>query len=82
MENGQYNERFEYIHMCPEQTIQAHKDLKGKLLVPIHNGTFKISFHAWKDPLQRITKLGEEENIRVLISRMGEVIDILSPPEK
>lgn len=82
IENGQYNERFEFVHMFPKQTIQAHKDLKGKLLVPIHNGTFKISFHPWKEPMTRITELGKEENIRVLIPRMGEVIDIASPPEK
>ncbi|WP_071627823.1 MBL fold metallo-hydrolase [Poseidonibacter lekithochrous] len=82
MENGQYNERFEYIHMFPEQTIQAHKDLKGKLLVPIHNGTFKISFHPWNEPMERISTLAKKEKTNVLIPKMGEVIDILSPPIK
>lgn len=82
MECGQYNERFEYIHMFPEQTMQAHKDLKGKLLVPIHNGTFKISFHPWYEPMERITELGKTENVNVLIPVMGEIIDILAPPKK
>lgn len=82
IENGQYNERFEYVHMFPEQTIQAHKDLKGKLLVPIHNGTFKISFHSWKEPMERITKLAKQKNIKILIPMMGEIIDILSPPKE
>lgn len=82
LENGQYNERFKDIHMFPEQTIQAHKDLKGKLLVPIHNGTFKISFHQWNEPMNRITQLGKKENIKILIPKMGEVIDILSPPKE
>ena len=82
MECGQYNERFEYIHMFPKQTMQAHKDLQGKLLVPIHNGTFKISFHPWYEPMQKITELAEQENVKVLIPPMGEVINILSPPEK
>lgn len=82
MENGQYNKKFSYIHMFPEQTVQAHKDLKGKILVPIHNSTFKISVHPWVEPIERITKIAEEENIKLIIPKMGEIVDILSPPER
>ena len=81
IENGQYNKRFEYVHMFPEQTIQAFKDVKGKILVPIHNSTFKISFHPWNEPMKRITELAKKENIKIIIPKMGEIIDISSPPK-
>jgi L-ascorbate metabolism protein UlaG (beta-lactamase superfamily) len=36
MECGAYNEKWHYVHMYPEETVQAHIDLKGKILHPIH----------------------------------------------
>ena len=41
--------------MFPEETVQAHLDLGGRILHPIHWGTFKLSSHAWYDPMQRVT---------------------------
>jgi hypothetical protein len=41
--------------MFPEQTVQAHMDLRGKLLHPVHWGTFNLSLHPWYDPMERLT---------------------------
>lgn len=46
LECGQYNEDWPYIHMMPEQTVQASIDLKAAVLMPIHWGKFKLSLHA------------------------------------
>lgn len=50
LEVGAYNEKWKEIHMMPHQSIQAHIDLNGKVLFPIHNGTFDLSIHAWYEP--------------------------------
>ncbi|MBF0238853.1 MAG: MBL fold metallo-hydrolase [SAR324 cluster bacterium] len=81
MENGAYNLNWPEVHMFPEQTLQAFKDLKGKLLVPIHNGTFDLSLHSWYEPMERITELAHKENVHVLIPLMGQVVDAEKPPE-
>ncbi len=56
LECGAYNKAWEPIHMLPEQTAQAHLDLKGKVLHPIHWGTFNLSLHSWFEPMQRFTR--------------------------
>ncbi|MGI9281835.1 MAG: MBL fold metallo-hydrolase [Endozoicomonas sp.] len=74
MECGAYNELWRDIHMMPEDTLQAFVDVKGKHLVPIHNGTFNLSTHAWFDPMERITDLTRKNNIEVLLPVMGETV--------
>ncbi|MBL1704181.1 hypothetical protein ELE02_33775, partial [Klebsiella pneumoniae] len=56
MECGQYDTRWSAIHMLPEETVQAHIDVKGELLLPIHWGAFTLALHEWIDPIERVTK--------------------------
>lgn len=76
METGAYSALWPYVHMTPDQTYQAHKDLRGKTLMPIHNSTFKLAFHPWKEPLDRITELAEQENTPLLTPQIGERITL------
>jgi L-ascorbate metabolism protein UlaG (beta-lactamase superfamily) len=75
MECGAYNELWRDIHMMPEDSLQAFKDVRGKVMVPIHNGTFDLSTHAWFDPMDQITKLAQENNVSLLIPEIGQLID-------
>jgi L-ascorbate metabolism protein UlaG (beta-lactamase superfamily) len=54
LDAGQYDPRWAYIHMNPEQAAQAAEDLRAKALTPAHAGRFSISPHAWDDPFKRI----------------------------
>ncbi|BCB05555.1 MBL fold metallo-hydrolase [Bacillus sp. KH172YL63] len=72
MECGQYDPRWAPIHMTPEETVQAHRDVQGKWLLPIHWGAFTLSFHAWTDPVERVTKKAEEIGVPVATPRIGE----------
>lgn len=54
LECGAYNESWHFVHMFPEETVKAHLDLKGRVLHPIHWGTFNLSLHPWYDPMQRL----------------------------
>lgn len=79
MENGAYDSNWEHVHMRPEQTLQAHLDLRGKWLLPIHNGTFDLGRHPWQEPLERISRLSAERQVRLSTPRIGERVDIASP---
>lgn len=74
MECGQYNERWSTIHMKPEETVQAHLEVKGKLLVPIHWGAFSLALHDWTEPVERVTKRAAAEKIRISTPKIGEPV--------
>ena len=76
METGAYDENWAKVHMFPEQTLQAHIDLRGRWLLPVHNGTFDLAMHAWTDPLERIVALGATHGVDVTTPHMGEPVQI------
>ncbi|OLF52648.1 MBL fold metallo-hydrolase [Pseudomonas chlororaphis] len=79
METGAYNVEWPGVHMQPEQTLQAHIDLKGRWLLPIHNGTFDLSMHAWYEPFDRILSLAWERSIAIATPQMGEAFNLAQP---
>ncbi|MES2820138.1 MAG: MBL fold metallo-hydrolase [Pseudomonadota bacterium] len=76
METGAYDAQWSEIHMLPEQTLQAHLDLGGRWLLPIHNGTFDLALHPWYDPFERISALAGAANVPLATPRMGEQLDM------
>ncbi|WP_295901396.1 MBL fold metallo-hydrolase [uncultured Vibrio sp.] len=76
METGAYNALWKDIHMMPEETMQAHRDLKGRYLLPIHNGTFDLSLHDWYEPFERIVALGDQYNVPILTPTFGQEIPL------
>lgn len=75
LENGQYNERWLYAHMMPEETVQAALDLQARTFVPVHWGMFDLSIHNWSEPVERSYKLAAEKGIPFLSPRLGEIVD-------
>lgn len=76
LECGQYNENWPNIHMMPEETAQAHLDLKGKVLLPIHWGKFKLALHPWTEPVERLTVKAEALHIKLLLPEIGQRVPI------
>lgn len=79
IENGAYNENWSAIHMMPEQSIQAHLDLKGKAMLPIHNSTFDLALHDWFEPLERTHGLAQAKEVHLLTPIIGEKVSIKDP---
>lgn len=79
VETGAYDAQWPYVHMQPEHTVQAHVDLRGRWLVPIHNGTFDLAMHRWEEPFERVTALSIARGITVATPRMGERLDLGAP---
>ena len=76
MECGAYNDGWSEIHMFPEETAQAHLDVKGRLLMPIHWGKFDLSLHPWKESVQRLSAKAEEENINLFTPEIGQMVSL------
>lgn len=79
METGAYDPQWPHVHMQPEQSLQAHLDVGGRAMLPIHNGTFDLALHAWHDPFDRIAALAEAAGVPLLTPRMGERVDLAAP---
>lgn len=74
MECGQYDRRWSNIHMMPEETVQAHLDVKGGVLLPIHWGAFRLALHDWTDPVERMLSAASREGVVVCTPRIGETV--------
>ncbi|MGG2047681.1 MBL fold metallo-hydrolase [Burkholderia gladioli] len=79
LETGAYDAQWPYVHMQPEHTVQAHQDLRGRWLVPVHNGTFDLAMHRWQDPFERVFGLAAAQGIALATPRMGERLDLAAP---
>ncbi|MES2070608.1 MAG: MBL fold metallo-hydrolase [Pseudomonadota bacterium] len=79
IETGAYGAEWPDIHMQPEQTLQAHLDLRGKTLMPIHNGTFDLAMHPWHEPFDRIVELAQQHGVALSTPQMGEQLDLAQP---
>jgi len=77
LETGAYDKQWPDIHMQPEETLQAFLDLKGKWLVPVHNGTFDLSLHRWQDPFERISALAAARGVALSTPEIGEALDLV-----
>ncbi|EFM09641.1 outer membrane protein RomA [Paenibacillus curdlanolyticus YK9] len=76
MECGQYDERWSAIHMMPEETVQAHRDVRGDVLVPIHWGAFTLALHAWTDPVERAVAAAVQHGVTIATPRIGEFVAV------
>ncbi len=81
METGAYNAQWPYVHMHPPHTVQAHQDLGGRWLLPIHNGTFDLAMHTWDDPFEQVLRFAAERGVPVATPMMGERVDMDAPQE-
>jgi L-ascorbate metabolism protein UlaG (beta-lactamase superfamily) len=80
LEDGQYNQDWKYIHMNPEETVQAAMDLQAKKLMPVHWAKFALSLHSWDEPIIRIKKEASVKNMNLLHPKIGEAVDLDGDP--
>ncbi|NII82781.1 MULTISPECIES: MBL fold metallo-hydrolase [unclassified Pedobacter] len=74
LECGQYNAYWPYIHMFPEETVQAAIDLKAKILMPVHWGKFSLAMHPWNEPVKRAVLAAAEKQLPLVTPKLGETI--------
>ncbi|MBP2635272.1 MAG: hypothetical protein H6Q72_1179 [Firmicutes bacterium] len=82
LENGQYDQRWPYIHMMPEEVVQAAEELNAKALLPGHAGKFAIANHPWDEPFKRITDASRNKAYRLLTPLIGEPVDLANQQQR
>ena len=74
LECGAYDRAWHKVHMRPEETVMAHKDLKGCLLHPVHWGTFNLALHPWYEPMERLTEAAKAAGIPIATPGPGQTL--------
>ncbi|MCP4570710.1 MAG: hypothetical protein GY841_24260, partial [FCB group bacterium] len=60
MKIGAYGDMWPNIHLTPEQAVRVHRTIDGNVFMPIHWGTFKLAFHGWDEPAERLCKAADK----------------------
>ena len=76
LESGQYNPAWAFIHMMPEETVQAAQDLNARVLMPVHWGKFVLSLHNWDEPIQRLTAAAQQKNQALFTPTLGKAMPL------
>src|SRR5690606_17151774 len=63
LEIGAYGTGWPDIHMGPGNATEAHLALNGKVMMPIHWGTFSLALHAWREPIEKLLEFAGQKNI-------------------
>lgn len=80
LEIGASNAHWADIHMGPLHAAEAHLALRGKLLMPIHWGTFNLALHAWTDPIETLLHTAAEKDIDLFVPAPGEPATVTGQP--
>ena len=72
IESGAYDANWAEIHMGPDNAVDAHLALRGKVMLPIHWGTFNLAIHTWTEPIERIRRKAAERGVTVAQPTPGQ----------
>lgn len=76
LEDGQYNEYWKYIHMMPEEVVQAATDLRANALFPVHWSKFALSLHDWDEPIKRVVQAARARELALMHPRIGQIVSL------
>jgi L-ascorbate metabolism protein UlaG (beta-lactamase superfamily) len=79
LEVGAYNPLWKSIHMGPDGAAEAFAMMGASgLLMPIHWGLFSLAPHAWRQPIERITELADQSNIKLWSPAPGVPTEVVA----
>jgi L-ascorbate metabolism protein UlaG (beta-lactamase superfamily) len=75
---GAYHpETFRVVHMGPDEAVKAFHDLGSKKLIPMHFGTFRLSFEDMDEPLRWLKELCAQHKITSRLQAMEEGVPVV-----
>jgi L-ascorbate metabolism protein UlaG (beta-lactamase superfamily) len=75
IEVGQYHRAWPDWHIGPEQAVAAHAMLRGKVMLPMHWGLFKLAPHGWTEPIERAVAAGAAAGATIVTPKPGESVE-------
>lgn len=75
IESGQYSQGWPDWHLGPEQAVEAHRRVRGKIMIPVHWALFNLAPHNWTEPVERVLAKAECYGVDVQTPRPGEPVE-------
>jgi L-ascorbate metabolism protein UlaG (beta-lactamase superfamily) len=72
IETGQYHRSWPDWHIGPEQAVEAHRRLRGKVMLPVHWALLGLAFHGWTEPVERSVVAASAVHESLATPRPGE----------
>lgn len=60
------------VHMNPEEALQAFQELRAQTMIPMHFGTFRLSYEPLDEPPRRLLEKALELNILEKVQLLNE----------
>jgi L-ascorbate metabolism protein UlaG (beta-lactamase superfamily) len=79
LEIGAFDPAWGEVHLGPANAVRAHRLLRGRVLLPIHWGTFNLGLHAWHAPPEQLLAAAQAEGIEFALPRPGQSIVVGEP---
>lgn len=79
IEIGQYHRAWPDWHIGPEQALEAHAMVRGRVLLPVHWGLFRLAYHGWTEPIERIMAGAAVSGAVVATPAPGESVEPTLP---
>ena len=77
---GAYGRTWPDVHIGPNEAIVVNEMVRGQLMMPIHWGTFNLSYHGWTEPAERLIVAAERTGTRIVIPKVGQMFEPANPP--
>jgi L-ascorbate metabolism protein UlaG (beta-lactamase superfamily) len=58
--------------MNPEEAVQAFQELRAKYMVPMHYGSFRLSYEPLHEPLERLRRQVEQRRLEDVVKILKE----------
>jgi L-ascorbate metabolism protein UlaG (beta-lactamase superfamily) len=75
IEAGAYDARWADVHLGPEQAVEAHRLVGGRVMLPVHWGLFDLALHGWTEPIERVYVAAEAAQVTLAMPQPGAMIE-------
>jgi L-ascorbate metabolism protein UlaG (beta-lactamase superfamily) len=75
IEAGQYDKSWPDWHLGPEQAVEAHRRVRGAVMLPVHWGLFALAAHSWTEPIERVLAAARDAGVTVISPRPGQSVE-------
>lgn len=72
IEMGASNLRWRDSHLSPEEAIQAHLDVRGRVMLPVHWGAYDLAMRPWNFFIEATYKEAITRGVQMITPVQGE----------
>ena len=78
LEIGAFDAMWKDIHMGPDGAARVFAALgAGGMLMPVHWGLFDLALHGWRQPIERMVRVAEEQGIALWVPEPGRPTEVV-----